>query len=211
MLNCRASEHEQRRILPGDSLVPEPMGVWTHAITVEAPPSSVWPWIAQLGADRGGWYSYDFLDNGGRPSATEILLEHQEVVVGQVMPAVPGATDAFLVADVDPGRSLVLTVPWRGGAPAVSWAFFLEPAGGLGTRLVVRAKVSSSWRDLARKAAAPDRVLLIHRIYQLLASLPESLMLSLGRIGHGIMETRMLRGIKRRAERAEGLWSAHQP
>jgi hypothetical protein len=199
MFGYHASEDEQRRVLPGDLLVPKPLAVWTRAITIEAPRASVWPWVAQLGADRGGWYAYDFLDNGGRPSATTVLQEYQEVEIGQVIPALPGATDAFVVANVDPGRLLVLTVPGRDTA-IVSWVFLLESVGKASTRLIVRARASNGWRDLARSASAGDRVLLVNRIYRFLARLPGPLMVLMGGIGHGVMERRMLRGIKRRAE-----------
>ncbi len=198
--SCRASAEEHRRSLPGDSRVSTAVAAWTHGITIAAPPSSVWPWLAQLGADRGGWYSFDFIDNGGRPSATRILPEHQQVVVGQVVPALPGATDAFVVADVVPESTLLLTVVGPDATVIVSWVFFLEQVHNSDTRLLVRARVSAEWRDLARDPRDGDQVLLIHRIYRLLASLPPSLMIWLGGVGHGVMERRMLQGIKRRAE-----------
>jgi hypothetical protein len=69
---CIPTSLEKRRPLPGDALVPEPIFVSTHAITIDAPPERVWPWIAQMGAGRGGWYSWDAIDNGGAPSATGI-------------------------------------------------------------------------------------------------------------------------------------------
>ena len=97
-----ATTLERRRPLPVDSLVSEPIFASTHAITIDAPPEYVWPWIAQMGAGRAGWYSWDAIDNGGRPSATSILPTFQTVVNGDVMPAIPGATDAFIVAAVDP-------------------------------------------------------------------------------------------------------------
>ena len=62
--------------LPGDDLVPEPTMADTRGITIDAPPSAVWPWLAQLGFGRGGWYSYDAMDMKGR-SADAILPEHQ--------------------------------------------------------------------------------------------------------------------------------------
>ena len=200
MISCRASDEEQHRALPGDALIPEPLAVWTHAITIVSPSAKVWQWLAQMGADRAGWYSYDIIDNGGRPSATKILPQYQEVVVGQIFPAIPGATDAFLVAEVDSARSLSLTVPERGEIPIVTWTFLLEPTENTNTRLLVRARVSDKWRDLARESRSGDRLLLINRIYRLLARLPISLMMMIGGIGHGIMQRRMLRGIKRRAE-----------
>jgi hypothetical protein len=200
MVSCRASADEQNRALPGDSLIPEPMAAWTHAITIASPSAKVWQWIAQMGADRAGWYAYDFIDNGGCPSARKILPQYQEVVVGQIFPALPGATDAFLVAEVNPARSIVLTVPEKGVTPIVTWSFLLVPIEISNTRLLVRARVTASWRDLARRSSSGDRILLINRIYRLLALFPVSLMSFIGGIGHGIMQRRMLRGIKRRVE-----------
>ena len=81
MVSCHASVEEQRQTLPGDSMIPEPSASWTHGVTITSPIAKVWQWIAQMGADRAGWYSYDFIDNGGRPSATEILPQFQKVVV----------------------------------------------------------------------------------------------------------------------------------
>jgi len=200
MVSCRASTNEQYRSLPGDSLIPEPIAVWTHAITIASPSAKVWQWIAQMGADRAGWYSYDFIDNDGRPSTTKIFPQYQEVVVGQIFTAIPKATDAFLVAEVDPTHSLVLTVPERGATPIVTWAFLLKPTQNSNTRLLVRARISASWLDLARESRSGDRILLINQIYRLLARLPGSLMIFISGIGHGIMQRRMLKGIKGRAE-----------
>jgi hypothetical protein len=69
MLNrpVRATRTEARQPLPGDDLIPKPVGSLTHAVTITRPPHDVWPWLAQMGAgSRAGWYSYDFLDNGQR-------------------------------------------------------------------------------------------------------------------------------------------------
>src|SRR5437764_1909401 len=64
-----------------------------------------------MGCDRAGWYSYDFLDNGGRHSATTINPAWQHLAIGDVMPAVPGSRDAFVVIDFTPGKMLLLGVP----------------------------------------------------------------------------------------------------
>ncbi len=76
---CFASQEERQREMPGDSIIQRPMAIITHAITIKALPERVWPWLAQMGAGRGGWYSYDFIDNGGHPSAISILLQFQKV------------------------------------------------------------------------------------------------------------------------------------
>jgi hypothetical protein len=164
-----------------------------------APPERVWPWIAQLGADRGGWYSYDRIDNGGRPSATRILPEHQHVAPGDVLPAIPGATDAFVVASVSRPRGLILTVPGPDGGWCVSWEYLLEPQGRDRTRLIVRGRVSRDWLAPSR-ASPPGKPIFIERVQGLLARMPRPPMLLVARLGHRIMLARHLRGIRRRAE-----------
>jgi len=200
MFNCKASPEEQCRDLPGDSKIVKPIASWTHAITIDSPNTTVWQWISQMGADRAGWYTYDFIDNGGRPSATEILLQFQNVAAGMIFPAIPGASDAFVAAVVEPTHNLVLTVPEKGAIPIVTWSFLLVPTENSNTRLLVRARISGGWRDLARNSKSGDRILPVNRIYRLLARLPKSLMIFIGGIGHGIMQRRMLRGIKKRSE-----------
>jgi hypothetical protein len=115
MVSIAASRSEQRRPMPGDRLVREPMFTVTHAITINAPPDRIWPWLAQMGSLRGGWYSYDSLDNGGRRSADHIVAEYQQIAPGDILPSLPGARDAFIVAAVVPPHDLVLTVPGADG------------------------------------------------------------------------------------------------
>ncbi|MHB1224263.1 MAG: hypothetical protein ACYC2G_09515 [Gemmatimonadaceae bacterium] len=197
----RASRTERRRALPGDGLVRNPMYVTTQAITIGAAPADVWPWLAQMGAGRGGWYSYDRIDNGGRPSASSILPRYQRVAPGDLMPALRGATDAFVVAAVQPRRDLVLTVPGDSGAVLVSWEFHIVPVDHGRSRLLVRARVSPRWAEIARRgAAAAGAPALIERLYGLLAHLPAPLRLIAGGIGHRAMQNQQLRGIRRRAE-----------
>jgi hypothetical protein len=90
---CVATPFEKHRPLTVDRIIPNPLFTSTHAITIDAPPDQVWPWIAQMGAGRAGWYSWDAIDNGGTASATRVVPEFQTVIPGDVMPAVPGATD----------------------------------------------------------------------------------------------------------------------
>ena len=82
---------------------------------IAAPPERVWPWRVQMGAGRAGWYSYDRIDNGGRPSADRIVPELQRLAVGDVMPAVPGAVcQKLLSLQAKPGTATNDPV----GAPA---------------------------------------------------------------------------------------------
>lgn len=198
--SCSATAAERHRSLFGDGIVPDPLFTSTHAITVDAPPEHVWPWIAQMGAGRAGWYSWDAIDNGGAPSATRVVRELQTVVPGDVMPAAPGATDAFVVVRADPPRDLVLTAPDGQGGYAVAWEHVLEPLEGGRTRLIARARASSRWVDLAR-AKPPDgrNRIFIERVYAALARLPRPLLIGFAAIGHRVMEARHLRGIQRRS------------
>jgi hypothetical protein len=66
--SVRATAAERVRPLPGDDLIRDRIGSLTHAVSIARPPRDVWPWLAQMGAGRAGWYSYDRLDNGGRQS-----------------------------------------------------------------------------------------------------------------------------------------------
>ena len=169
---CMATAAEKRRPFHVDALVPAPLFASTHAITIDAPPEWVWPWIAQMGAGRAGWYSWDVIDNGGTPSATSSLPAFQTLVSGDVMPAIPGANDAFVVAAIDPPRDLVLTVPDGRGGNAVAWEHVLDPLPGGRTRLIVRGRASTHWLDLARaKPPAGRRRIFIERAYAVLVML----------------------------------------
>jgi hypothetical protein len=183
--SVRATRFEKARELPGDGLVSEPLFSATHAVTIRRSPRDVWPWLAQMGAGRAGWYSYDFIDNGGRRSAERILPALQNIGVGNLLPSLPGATDGFLVLRCEPESVLVLGHgPMDGGAPLSTWTFVLEePATGL-TRLVTRGFLSRG-RAGRRPYGLPPRLLKL-----------------LGPIGHFLMQRRQLLGIARRAEAA---------
>jgi hypothetical protein len=84
---CTASSSERSQAMPADDIIAEPIAVLTNAITIDVPPERVWPWLAQLGAGRAGWYSYDHIDNDGVPSATVIIPELQNIAVGDILPA----------------------------------------------------------------------------------------------------------------------------
>jgi hypothetical protein len=200
---CVPTALDKRRPLPVDAMIPDPIFTSTHAITINAPPEQVWPWIAQMGSGRAGWYSWDAIDNGGRPSSTSIVPALQTVIPGDIMPAVPGAQDAFVVATVDPPRDLVLAVPDGHGGNAVAWEHVLEPLDGGRTRLIVRGRASSHWLDLARaKPPAGHRRIFIERAYAALARLPRPMLIAFAALGHRVMEARHLRGIQRRSAAA---------
>ena len=200
LASCAATIVEKRRPLRVDALVPDALFTSTHAITIDAPPEQVWPWIAQMGAGRAGWYSWDAIDNDGVASASGVAPGLQIVAPGDIMPAVPGASEAFVVSVVEPPRHLVLTVPDGHGGHAVAWEHALFPLEGGRTRLIVRGRASSRWVDLARAQAPPDhRRLVIEHAYAMLARLPRPLLIGVATFGHRIMEARHLRGIQRRS------------
>ena len=96
---------ESDRPLAGDELVPAPTEIETRGITIDAPPSRVWPWLVQMGFGRAGWYSYDRLDLTGR-STERIVPEWQTITVGDTMPTHPGG--GFVVKTTEPEHALVL-------------------------------------------------------------------------------------------------------
>ena len=178
--SVQATACERNRPLPCDELIVEPVGSFTHAITIRAPRRAVWPWLAQMGAGRAGWYSYDRLDNGGRTSATEILPRFQEVAVGTLFPTLPGATDGFVVLGYESNWYLVLG--WRSphGEPLVTWTFALEELRPRVTRLIVRARGSKRYPCYG---------------------LPPAIGKPVVRAVHFLMERKQLLGIAARAER----------
>ena len=178
-MQVHATPAERAKALAGDDLIPQPIGAVNHAITIHRSPHEVWPWLAQMGSGRGGWYAYDFIDNGGHHSAERILPEYQDISVGSVFPALPGARDVFTVAQCEPERSLVLSWRLPNGRYQTTWAFVLEQPQPDQTRLIVRGRVASGYRPYG---------------------LPQWLALSTGRLAHFIMQRKQLLGIARRAE-----------
>ena len=102
-----ATKDEIDGFVVGDDLCPNARVIATRSITIPAPPEQVFPWIRQMGFRRAGWYSYDFLDNLGRKSATSIHQEWQNIETGARIPAGP---ISFLAAIVEPPHSFVLAV-----------------------------------------------------------------------------------------------------
>jgi len=141
-----ATKEEVRLALPGDDVLPHCESESTRAITINARPEQIWPWLVQMGYNRGGWYSYDKLDNGGHPSATAILPEYQHLKAGDVLPAGEGDAPGFHVVLVEPNRTLVLRMTYAFGAYAgdLVWVFALVPVDPTHTRLLIRAHFASA-------------------------------------------------------------------
>jgi hypothetical protein len=141
-----ATAVERDQPLPGDGVIRQPIDSLTNAVTIDRGRRDIWPWLAQMGAgSRAGWYSYDFVDNGRRPSADCIRPELQQIARGTLFPAVPGATDGFVVVDFEPTRYLIVGWPARDGTFIVTWAFVLEDLPAERTRLITRARAAPGY------------------------------------------------------------------
>jgi len=144
-LHWGTRELEASDPLPGDELVPDPKWTYTFGIDVAAPPEAVWPWIAQIGQRRGGFYSYQSLENllGCKiRNTTELLPEHQHPEVGDKVYLHPTAPP-LRVEIVDPPHALVLF-----GSPADVAA---EQSWGVSTwQLIVRPGSAGKSRLLSR-------------------------------------------------------------
>jgi hypothetical protein len=173
-LRWGATDAEVASTMPGDELVPDPSFTATRALTIQAPPAQVWPWIVQLGTGRAGFYSYDLFDNGARPSADRILPELQDTQVGDWVPMAARVNEAtaFRVKALERNQWLL----WA--KPASTWAWTLTPLEGGRTRLVTRLKATYDWRS-------PGLALLTVVIFEL---------------GDFPMMRKLLLGVKSRAE-----------
>lgn len=126
--------------LPGDRLVRRATTISTISAVMPGAPEQVWPWLAQMGAGRGGWYGFDLIDNGGMPSATEIVPELQRLAPGDVMEASTFGGPPFIATQVDEPRVLVTTLRARRGWMRASYAYVLAPVDG-GTLLTTRLRM----------------------------------------------------------------------
>lgn len=147
-----ASEDEARMVLPGDELLPHADVQNDRACTIQAPPAAVWPWIAQLGQDKAGFYSFEVLENLAGcqiTGATSIHPEWQKVEPGDHFRLHPEV--ALRVTQVEPGHYLVVSSQ-GGDAPGdmdfeTTWTFHLSPldqaAGESATRLRLRERYAT--------------------------------------------------------------------
>ena len=136
----RRWDAEVAAAMPGDDLVPGCQYRCTRAITIDAPPTAVWPWLVQVGFGKAGFYSNDLFDNVAHPSADRILDEHQDAEVGDCVPMFRKVNDttAFKIAAIKPAQELI----WV--KPDSTWVWTLTDIGG-GTRLVTRLRILYRW------------------------------------------------------------------
>ena len=193
LLQWGATDEQARHPLPGDNLVPDPNYQTTRVTSIRAVPRDIWPWIKQIGYQRGGFYTYDALERWAGlkdlHSADQIVPAWQEIQTGDTVTISP--VTPLKVAVLEPERALVLhtvmnpftatpvdralqpdspTMDW-------SWAFVLEPASPEATHLLVRVRANFQPRPLGS-------------ILSWLVLEP----------AHFLMENRMLQGIRARVE-----------
>jgi hypothetical protein len=178
ILNAGSTLQERTRSLPGDDLEPDAAYVTTRAVTIGAPAAAVWPWLVQMGQDRAGFYTHNWVERllqSGIPDTREIRPEWQHLEVGDLMRTnrdIGGKPVGWPVAMVDPGRSLVVT---SNRMPTGTYAFVVDPIDQRTSRLIVRDR--ARWKPAEWPFAA--------FVYEPL---------------HGYMESGLVSGIKRRAE-----------
>lgn len=186
-----ATRSERHRPLPGDELCTQPQAVTTHAITINAPPERIWPWLMQMGWGRGQWYTARwvdrllFPDNG--PCAEHLVAEWQDLNVGdRVLDGAPDKHTAFVVAELEQNRHLVLhsrehlPPQWEtryGASINWSWQFVLDELPGDRTRFMFRSRLRLEPRWV--------------EAFYLAVIVPADF----------IMSRQMLHGVKERAER----------
>ena len=142
-LRWGATDEELDRPMPGDEIVERPTFNATRAVTIEARPQEIWPWVVQIGMTRAGWYSYDLLDNLGRPSARRILPQFQNPKIGDVVPMSPDGKQGMLVKDFEQDRWML----WWDGKGGMSWVWGLYPVDEARTRLITRVRLHYDWRS----------------------------------------------------------------
>jgi hypothetical protein len=139
---------KHKRNLPGDQLIAEAKYTSTHQVRIEAPSSIVWQYLMQLGCDRAGWYSINYLDHGGEPSINHIVDAWKDRQVGDKIAATPTRDNFFEVSMIAHEKYFVMggesTHVGMMQAYKMSWAFVLEPIGTDATRLLSRARMQAS-------------------------------------------------------------------
>lgn len=186
-----ATPDEVDAALPGDEHVAEPATQNTRAITINARPEQVWRWLVQLGADRGGFYSYDWLENLfrlGIHSAHEVVPDWQQRAVGDLVYANAAGTGGWYVMESTANDVLVLKMAnVAAGQPTrrddqlrweFLWTFALRDLGNGTTRLLVRERAAFG------------------------STTTRMLMAPVGLVSF-LMTQKMMRGIKARAEGAQ--------
>ena len=187
-LSWGADSTLQNAYLPGDRLLWQGAGRETRAIAIQAPAAAVWPWVAQIGQDRGGFYSYEVLENlaGCEMKNLDYLVPalqrwEPDAKLWMYPKEKLGGLGNAPLAVYEPGHALVFYTRRTGTAPTDppdgTWAFVVQPIDGASSRLVTRARARGS---LSLLGLAFNR-----GIFEPV---------------HFVMERKMMEGIRARAE-----------
>jgi hypothetical protein len=178
MLDGGATIEERRAVLPGDDLMPDARTVTTRAVTIDAPASAVWPWLVQMGQDRAGFYTHNWVERvlrSGIPDVHEVHPEWQHLDPGDLMRTnrdMGGKPMGWPVLAVDPGRSIVVQSK---SLPVGTYTFVLQPVDDISTRFLVRDR--AAWKGM-------------EWLFKVLVYEPL----------HAYMETGLLQGVRQRAQ-----------
>jgi hypothetical protein len=172
-LRWGAFDNELEFKYPGDEIVLKPDFNATRGITINASSSKVWKWIIQIGSKRAGWYSIDWMDNGGTHSSETILTEHQKIYPEQFIPFTPDQKNGMWVKEFKENQ-YILWIDKQGNA---TWIWYLIPSGPNTTRLITKLRTRYIWTN-------------IWIIYYLIYDIADIIMMS-----------KCMKGIKIRAEK----------
>jgi hypothetical protein len=178
ILDWGSTPEEQQAPLPGDDLTPNGATITTRAVTIAAPASDVWQWVVQMGQDRAGFYTHNWVERSlrsGIPDVREVHPEWQHLEAGDLMRTnrdMGGKPMGWPVVEVEPGHSIVVRSK---SLPLGTYAFVLRPINDTSTRFVIR-----------------DRAVWWRREWLFKVLVYEPL--------HAYMETGVLQGVRQRAE-----------
>ena len=178
VLDWGTTPMERRAALPGDDLMPDATTVTTRGVTIRAPANVVWPWLVQMGQDRAGFYTHNWVERllrSGIPDVHEVHSDWQQLKAGDLMRTnhdIGGKPLGWPVLAVDPGRSLVVRSK---SLPVGTYAFVLQSIDDTSTRFLVRDRAAWKRREWLFKVLVDEPL-------------------------HAYMETGLLQGVRQRAE-----------
>jgi hypothetical protein len=140
-LRWGATDEEVTSEMLGDDIVAKPSYDATRAVTVHARPEHIYPWIVQMGLGRAGWYSYDWLDNLGRPSAWGLVPHLQQPEVGDLIPMSPNGKHGIWVKEFEPNRRML----WGDKRGYTTWLWEIRPIDENRSRLITRVRLKYRW------------------------------------------------------------------